>query len=189
MQPNSNDDNNDVTPKDKTKRAPQARTRAQNLWDQAYKSRYPHSKDKADSAPDSAPDSDPLAFPKAMMERAKSADPRCEAKASLAETGIAPDRDPVREQFAQIIALLDPKREFIDILSDNPTARSLLHAWFTKSNDSTDPNDKAKAKAMLAEAGIDPDSTTLKEFLEQYYKSRGPNSDPDKDTDSDSTKD
>ena len=181
MKPNSNDDN-DVTPKDKTKRAPQARTRAQNLWDQAYKRRYPHSKAKADSAPFS-----PY---KEMLDQAyKRTDPRNEAKASLAETGIAPDRDPVREQFAQIIALLDPKREFIDILSDNPTARSLLHAWFTKSNDSTDPNDKAKAKAMLAEAGIDPDSTTLKEFLEQYYKSMGPNSDPDKDTDSDSTKD
>ena len=165
MKPNSNDDN-DGTPEDKTKRAQQARTRAQNLWDQYYKkSTDPLSKAKAgippdrdplapfkemmekgykrtdprnqakamlaktDSAPDSAPNSDPLAFPKAMMEKAyKRTDQRNEAKASLAETGIAPDREPVREQFAQIIALLDPKREFIDILSDNPTARSLLHA-------------------------------------------------------------
>lgn len=41
---------------------------------------------------------------------------------------------------------------------------------------STDPH--SKFEAMLAEMGIDPDITTLEEFLEQYYKSRAPHSVP-----------
>ena len=201
MKPDSND-NNACTPEGKTKRAQQACTTGltpesdplaifKAMMEQHYKSTDPHSKFEAMLAEmgiDS--DSDPLALFKAMMEQHyKSADPHSKFKAKLAAAGIAPDKDIVQEQFAQIIALLDPKREFIDMLSDRPTARSLLHAWFTKSSKSADPNDIAEAKALLAEAGIDPDSTTFDEFLEQYYKSRAPHSAPEKDTDPDIPKD